>query len=154
MFKRIVELVVAVMPGARAQLIPDTAHNPQVTHPDSYALTSGTLGSVSTAAPLLAAISMQETLPILLLPLVGSAVFIALLICLRRFDAEEGSDGDERRGGGGELGPRPDRPVGPLAVVDPPLGEIRVSRAPASAKLPEEPRERETAIARASRTRA
>ena len=37
LFKRIVELVVAVMPGARAQLIPGTAHDPQVTHPDSYA---------------------------------------------------------------------------------------------------------------------
>jgi pimeloyl-ACP methyl ester carboxylesterase len=37
LFKRIVELIVAVMPGARAQLIPGTAHDPQVTHPDSYA---------------------------------------------------------------------------------------------------------------------
>ncbi|HEX2479634.1 MAG TPA: hypothetical protein VHK45_10160, partial [Geminicoccaceae bacterium] len=37
MFKRIVELLVAVMPGARAQAIPGSAHDPQVTHPDSYA---------------------------------------------------------------------------------------------------------------------
>lgn len=37
LFRRIVELIVAVMPGARAQLIPGTAHDPQVTHPDSYA---------------------------------------------------------------------------------------------------------------------
>ena len=35
-FKHIVELIVAVMPGARARLIPGTAHDPQVTHPDSY----------------------------------------------------------------------------------------------------------------------
>jgi pimeloyl-ACP methyl ester carboxylesterase len=35
-FKRIVDLIVAVMPGARARLIPGTAHDPQVTHPDSY----------------------------------------------------------------------------------------------------------------------
>jgi pimeloyl-ACP methyl ester carboxylesterase len=35
-FKHIVDLIVAVMPGARAQLIPGTAHDPQVTHPDSY----------------------------------------------------------------------------------------------------------------------
>ena len=37
LFKRIVELLVAVMPGARAQSIPGTAHDPQVTHPESYA---------------------------------------------------------------------------------------------------------------------
>jgi pimeloyl-ACP methyl ester carboxylesterase len=37
LFKRIVDLIVAVMPEARAQLIPGTAHDPQVTHPDAYA---------------------------------------------------------------------------------------------------------------------
>jgi pimeloyl-ACP methyl ester carboxylesterase len=36
-FKRIVDLVVAVMPGASAEPLPGTAHDPQVTHPDSYA---------------------------------------------------------------------------------------------------------------------
>jgi pimeloyl-ACP methyl ester carboxylesterase len=36
-FKRIVELLVAVMPGASAEPIPGTAHDPQITHPDSYA---------------------------------------------------------------------------------------------------------------------
>jgi pimeloyl-ACP methyl ester carboxylesterase len=37
LFKRIVDLIVAVMPGATAHLIPGTAHDPQVTHPDAYA---------------------------------------------------------------------------------------------------------------------
>jgi pimeloyl-ACP methyl ester carboxylesterase len=36
MFRRIAELVVEAMPGARGSLIPGTAHDPQVTHPDSY----------------------------------------------------------------------------------------------------------------------
>ena len=37
LFKRIVEMIVAVMPGARSELIPGAAHDPQVTHPGSYA---------------------------------------------------------------------------------------------------------------------
>lgn len=41
-FKHIVELIVAVMPGARARLIPGSAHDPQVTHPDSYVRALGT----------------------------------------------------------------------------------------------------------------
>jgi pimeloyl-ACP methyl ester carboxylesterase len=36
MFRRIAEIVVEAMPGARGQLIPGTAHDPQVTHPDAY----------------------------------------------------------------------------------------------------------------------
>jgi pimeloyl-ACP methyl ester carboxylesterase len=36
MFRLIAELVVEAMPGARGSLIPGTAHDPQVTHPDSY----------------------------------------------------------------------------------------------------------------------
>jgi pimeloyl-ACP methyl ester carboxylesterase len=36
MFRRIAELVVEAMPGARGRLIPRTAHDPQVTHPDAY----------------------------------------------------------------------------------------------------------------------
>ncbi|HEY6672841.1 MAG TPA: hypothetical protein VIZ91_10115 [Solirubrobacterales bacterium] len=36
MFRRIAELVVEAMPGAPGSLIPGTAHDPQVTHPDSY----------------------------------------------------------------------------------------------------------------------
>lgn len=37
LFKRIVEMVVAVMPGARSEAIPGAAHDPQVTHPGCYA---------------------------------------------------------------------------------------------------------------------
>jgi pimeloyl-ACP methyl ester carboxylesterase len=37
LFKRIVEMVVAVMPAARSEAIPGAAHDPQVTHPGSYA---------------------------------------------------------------------------------------------------------------------
>jgi pimeloyl-ACP methyl ester carboxylesterase len=36
MFRRIAELVAEALPEARTQLIPGTAHDPQVTHPDSY----------------------------------------------------------------------------------------------------------------------
>jgi len=36
-FKGIVDLLVAVIPGASAELIPGTAYDPQVTHPDAYA---------------------------------------------------------------------------------------------------------------------
>ncbi len=34
LFRRIVEMVAAAMPGARSEPIPGTAHDPQVTHPD------------------------------------------------------------------------------------------------------------------------
>ncbi len=37
LFRRIVELVSAVMPGARNEAIPGAAHDPQVTHPGQYA---------------------------------------------------------------------------------------------------------------------
>ncbi len=36
-FRRIVELVVAALPGARSEVIEGSAHDPQVTHPDDYA---------------------------------------------------------------------------------------------------------------------
>jgi|SRR5215204_375287 len=36
MFRRIAEVVVEALPEARTQLIPGSAHDPQVTHPDSY----------------------------------------------------------------------------------------------------------------------
>lgn len=36
-FRQIVELVAGAMPWARVKSIPDSAHDPQVTHPDSYA---------------------------------------------------------------------------------------------------------------------
>jgi pimeloyl-ACP methyl ester carboxylesterase len=36
MFRRIAEMVVEAMPGARGELIPGSAHDPQVTHPDAY----------------------------------------------------------------------------------------------------------------------
>ena len=88
----------------------------------------------------LAGVSVQETLPILLLSVVGSAVFTGLLLCVRRFDAENGTGGDE--GGGGGSGPRPgpDGP-GPGAVPDPPLGEIRASR-----RLPSAERKKKAAV--------
>lgn len=37
LFKRIVEMVAAVIPGATSEALPGTAHDPQVTRPDSYA---------------------------------------------------------------------------------------------------------------------
>jgi hypothetical protein len=76
----------------------------------------------------LSGISIGEALPVLL-SILGSAAFVGLVLCVRRFDSEQGTDdhGNGGRGGGGP-GPRPDRPVGPLAVIDPPLGEIRASR--------------------------
>jgi pimeloyl-ACP methyl ester carboxylesterase len=37
LFRRIVEMVVAAMPGARSEAIPGAAHDPQVTHPGPYA---------------------------------------------------------------------------------------------------------------------
>ncbi len=35
-FRRMAEMVSAALPGARSELIPGTAHDPQVTHPDAY----------------------------------------------------------------------------------------------------------------------
>jgi pimeloyl-ACP methyl ester carboxylesterase len=35
-FKRMAEMVSAALPAARSKLIPGTAHDPQVTHPDAY----------------------------------------------------------------------------------------------------------------------
>jgi hypothetical protein len=90
----------------------------------------------------------------LLLSVIGSAVWIGLFLCLRRFDAEEGTDNGGKGHGGGNHGPRPDHPAGPLIGVEPPLGEIRVSRERSSGEPPPERRERETAIGRASRARA
>ena len=37
LFRRIVEMVVAALPGARTEAIPGAAHDPQVTHPDPFA---------------------------------------------------------------------------------------------------------------------
>lgn len=74
-------------------------------------------------------------MPILLLSLVGSGVFLALFISVRRFDAERGTDGDGDGGGGGNGGTGPDRPSSPLVVVDPQLGEIRASRRPISEEI-------------------
>jgi hypothetical protein len=77
--------------------------------------------------PILAAVPI-ETLPMLGLSLLGSLVFVGLLLCVRRFDAKEDAGGDGPRGGGGGRGPRPDPPKRPLRIVEPPLGEIRASR--------------------------
>jgi pimeloyl-ACP methyl ester carboxylesterase len=37
LFRRIVEIVAAAIPGAQTELIPGTAHDPQLTHPGAYA---------------------------------------------------------------------------------------------------------------------
>src|SRR5256885_4902147 len=68
---------------------------------------SATLRSVSAVASWLAALSMGETLPMVVFPLVGSAVLIGLFLCLRSFDAEDGTDGDGGHDGGGKRGPDP-----------------------------------------------
>ena len=49
-FKRIVDLIVAAMPAAGARLIPGTAHDPQVTHPDSYVQALEDCAAVGTSA--------------------------------------------------------------------------------------------------------
>jgi hypothetical protein len=103
-------------------------------------------------ASLLAAVSIEETLPILLLSVVGSAVFTGLLLCVRRFDADQGTDDSEGGGGGGGGGPGPDRPAGKLVLADPPLGEIRASRQ-RSKRPPPKRRERATGVGDASFTR-
>jgi hypothetical protein len=86
----------------------------------------------------------------LVLSLIGSAVWIGLFLCVRRFDVDHGTDGDGKDGGGGGRGPRPDHPAGPLEIVDPPLGEIRASRRRPSAQPPSERRDRATAFRRGS----
>ena len=66
---------------------------------------------------------------IFFLSMLGSAVFIGLVLCARRFDAKGGTDGRDGGGGEGGRGPGPDFPSEPLDVIDPPLGEIHASRA-------------------------
>lgn len=51
LFRRIVEMVVAVMPGARSELIPGAAHDPQVTHPGLYAQLIGGFVRAMVARP-------------------------------------------------------------------------------------------------------
>jgi hypothetical protein len=85
---------------------------------------------------------------------IGSAVWIGLFLCVRRFDVDQGTDGDGKGGGGGSRGPRPDHPAGPVEIVDPPLGEIRASRHRPLAEPPRERRERATALRRGSGPRA
>jgi hypothetical protein len=63
----------------------------------------------------------------LLLSVLGSVVFIALIFCARRFDSTQGTDDDGPGGGGHD--PRPGRPPEPPTLIDPPLGQIRARRA-------------------------
>lgn len=73
--------------------------------------------------------SLEGALAILSLSLVGSTLFIGLILCSRRFDVDRGPDADEGDGGGGNRGPRPGDQPGPLSVLEPTLGQIRASRA-------------------------
>ncbi|MDX6617495.1 MAG: hypothetical protein QOD60_2586 [Solirubrobacterales bacterium] len=49
LFRRIVEMVSAVMPRARSEAIPGAAHDPQVTHPGPYAETIERFATVAVA---------------------------------------------------------------------------------------------------------
>jgi pimeloyl-ACP methyl ester carboxylesterase len=51
LFRRIVEVVSAVMPGARSEAIPGAAHDPQVTHPGQYAELIESFARVAVARP-------------------------------------------------------------------------------------------------------
>jgi pimeloyl-ACP methyl ester carboxylesterase len=51
LFRRIVEMVSAVMPGARSEAIPGAAHDPQVTHPRGYAELIESFARVAVARP-------------------------------------------------------------------------------------------------------
>jgi hypothetical protein len=95
--------------------------------------------------PSILAVVPTEALPMLGLSLLGSLVFLGLLLCVRRFDAKEDAGGDSPPDGGGGSGPRPDRPQGPLRLVEPPLGEIRASRRGHRSATSRKGRERATA---------
>lgn len=71
--------------------------------------------------------SSEGALAIFCFSVIGAALFVGLLLCSRRFDFEPGDDGDGRYWGGDE-GPRPGDTPDPLAALEPPLGEIRVTR--------------------------
>lgn len=90
---------------------------------------SATLIGVSTFAAFHSGGSLEGALAIFLLSALGSTLFIGLILCSRRFDVDRGADGDEGDGGGGNHGPRPSDQPGPLSALEPPLGEIRASRA-------------------------
>ena len=51
LFRRIVEMVAAVMPGARSEEIPGAAHDPQLTHPGLYAQLIERFAGVEVARP-------------------------------------------------------------------------------------------------------
>jgi hypothetical protein len=89
-----------------------------------------TLTIVIAYAAFLSGEALEEALAILFLSVIGSALFVGLVVCSRRFDVEPGTDtgGDEGEGGGGDRGPRPGDGPGSLATMEPPLGEIRASR--------------------------
>jgi hypothetical protein len=73
--------------------------------------------------------TLTIVLAILFLSLLGSALFVGLLLCSRRFDVDHGTDADGGGGGGGDQGPRPDDPAGSVDTPEPPLGKIRATRA-------------------------
>lgn len=89
------------------------------------------MGAISALLP---GLSAKEMVPIILLPVVGTTLLVAIFFLLRRVDVEDRGDGFDRGEGGGEGGPGPDDSPGPLDVPNPPLGQIRASRARASAR--------------------
>lgn len=72
--------------------------------------------------------ALEGALAIFLLSVLGSALFMGLVLCSRRFDVDPGADPKDGNGGGGG-DPRPGDPHAPLTSIEPPLGEIRASRA-------------------------
>ena len=72
--------------------------------------------------------ALAGAVAILSLSVLGSVLFVGIVLCSRRFDPDPGADPDGGDGGGGGHGPRPGEPSAPLTALEPPLGEIRASR--------------------------
>jgi hypothetical protein len=92
-------------------------------------LSGANLTVVSLFAAVRSAAGLEGALAILFLSVIGAALFVGLVLCLRRFDVDRGTDVDGGGGGGGHYGPRPDDPAGSVGTLEPPLGEIRATRA-------------------------